>query len=456
MPENTLSFDFTDFYDEGFEKTTMIEQAIYIFRDGSLWSGYSEGGDGYVRDVDHGSIEAFLIDHSMDRYHQDFWSVTLKEMVQVIPETKIVLLLKENEYTDKHLEVVHQLEEAGFSIEILESTLGPKQVEEKQNAHIGNILETESAEKEETQTVSPEWPGSEEFIVDLHDKPFMYEVTTLFTDFTQEIDETLGEVPKSTEPFITRAEIERLLTEHMDRMEAIMAQHTAALIEVKEPTNEQVQLATQKLKRDIQTVLRECKEKLTSYLTTKKERAVLAVSDTLDDIRIGVKNELTYRILNMNTALKNFSKKIDQMVSFEVKATPEMNVSEGVTESEAMNATKPLTQLKNTAMEQVGTDQPIEQPTKEVNEEVNEQVESETGDHTPSGKEQSVDDEYQQHQFTKIKGLSQQLGYEVSEKNRQDIAALSPAEIKTLIQSLETKVVAQSKSIPDQEVGLEL
>lgn len=59
MTENNSKFDFSDFYEEGFEKTENLEQAIYVFQDGTLWSGYSEGGDGFSRDVDHGSIEAF-------------------------------------------------------------------------------------------------------------------------------------------------------------------------------------------------------------------------------------------------------------------------------------------------------------------------------------------------------------------------------------------------------------
>lgn len=53
MTENKSRFDFSDFYEEGFEKTENLEQAIYVFQDGTLWSGYSEGGDGYTRDVDH-------------------------------------------------------------------------------------------------------------------------------------------------------------------------------------------------------------------------------------------------------------------------------------------------------------------------------------------------------------------------------------------------------------------
>ena len=44
MIKNNSIFDFSDFYDEGFEKTEDLSKAIYVFQDGSLWSGYSESG----------------------------------------------------------------------------------------------------------------------------------------------------------------------------------------------------------------------------------------------------------------------------------------------------------------------------------------------------------------------------------------------------------------------------
>lgn len=123
MTENNSRFDFSDFYEEGFEKTENLEQAIYVFQDGTLWSGYSEGGDGYTRDVDHGSIEAFFKDSSIDRYHPDFHSFKLKEMIQIVPETRTVLTLIDNHYSQEQIEVLQQLEENNFIIEQLESTL---------------------------------------------------------------------------------------------------------------------------------------------------------------------------------------------------------------------------------------------------------------------------------------------------------------------------------------------
>lgn len=123
MTENKSRFDFSDFYEEGFEKTENLEQAIYVFQDGTLWSGYSEGGDGYTRDVDHGSIEAFFKDSSIDRYHPDFHSLKLEELIQIVPETRTVLIVMDNHYSQEQVEVLKQLEEENFIIEQLENTL---------------------------------------------------------------------------------------------------------------------------------------------------------------------------------------------------------------------------------------------------------------------------------------------------------------------------------------------
>lgn len=134
MKETDSRFDFSDFFDEGFEKTDNLGQAIYVFHDGSLWSGYSEGGDGLIRDVDHGTIEAFFKDPSVDRYHPDFWSMTMEEMIQVVPENKMVLILQNNQYSEKQIEVLNQLEDSGFKIEKLESTLTEKNEKVEQEA----------------------------------------------------------------------------------------------------------------------------------------------------------------------------------------------------------------------------------------------------------------------------------------------------------------------------------
>lgn len=139
MQKEVSNFDFSDFYDEGFEKTSNIRQAIYVFQDGSMWNGYSEGGGGYIRDVDHGSIEAFFKDSSIDRYHPEYHSMVLSELVQVVPETQTVLTLETNNYSEEQLEMLQQFEQEGFSIEQLENHSEAKQIystEEIEQAYI--------------------------------------------------------------------------------------------------------------------------------------------------------------------------------------------------------------------------------------------------------------------------------------------------------------------------------
>lgn len=139
MQKEVSNFDFSDFYDEGFEKTSNIRQAIYVFQDGSMWNGYSEGGGGYIRDVDHGSIEAFFKDTSIDRYHPEYHSMVLSELVQVVSETQTVLMLAANDYTEEQLKVLQQFQQEGFSIEQLENHSEVKQstlTEEIEQAYI--------------------------------------------------------------------------------------------------------------------------------------------------------------------------------------------------------------------------------------------------------------------------------------------------------------------------------
>lgn len=149
MQKEVSNFDFSDFYDEGFEKTSNIRQAIYVFQDGSMWNGYSEGGGGYIRDVDYGSIEAFFKDTSIDRYHPEYHSMVLSELVQVVPETQTVLMLAANDYTEEQLKVLQQFQQEGFSIEQLENHSEVKQstlTEEIEQAYIEleqNLMELE-------------------------------------------------------------------------------------------------------------------------------------------------------------------------------------------------------------------------------------------------------------------------------------------------------------------------
>ncbi|WP_236652987.1 hypothetical protein [Enterococcus faecalis] len=190
MTENNSRFDFSDFYEEGFEKTENLEQAIYVFQDGTLWSGYSEGGDGYTRDVDHGSIEAFFKDGSIDRYHPDFHSLKLEELIQIVPETHTILTLIDNHYSKEQFEVLQQLEEKDFIIEQLQNTLS---------------VEAERLNLEEYQEVAFEEEKSESYLYDSNIVEENEEIVQAYNHFLKNVE--LESLSKTSNQYKTKDKI---------------------------------------------------------------------------------------------------------------------------------------------------------------------------------------------------------------------------------------------------------
>lgn len=136
-------FDFSDFEEEGFEKTEDLDRALFIFKDGSLYSGFSEGGN--VRDVDHGSIEYFIKDSKIDRYHPDFWSIVMQEVVQVVPESNSILMLENHEYSEEQQIKIKEYENMDYELHELESTIvNPAVSKEKDVEYTIDDIKSES------------------------------------------------------------------------------------------------------------------------------------------------------------------------------------------------------------------------------------------------------------------------------------------------------------------------
>ncbi|EPH97898.1 hypothetical protein [Enterococcus faecalis] len=229
MQKEVSNFDFSDFYDEGFEKTSNIRQAIYVFQDGSMWNGYSEGGGGYIRDVDHGSIEAFFKDTSIDRYHPEYHSMVLSELVQVVPETQTVLTLETNNYSEEQLEMLQKFEQEGFSIEKLESSISEEQekyVPIQTAEGMSEVFERETKEplpelEEKVKQASIEL---EENIMELDDEEFWedlqsrYDLTKL-EDIEKAQEETEQRLLEEDEEAKELAEIENEMWEAYEQQQ---------------------------------------------------------------------------------------------------------------------------------------------------------------------------------------------------------------------------------------------
>ncbi|HHP7503175.1 TPA: hypothetical protein ACSGGW_001960 [Staphylococcus aureus] len=99
---------------EGIEITENINEAIYIMSDGRLISGMYDCG---IRGIDHKVIECLFDD--IDRDENNFWDVVINRtrLVMYVPETKTILLKKNQVITDSQLTIINQLNKSTNTVE---------------------------------------------------------------------------------------------------------------------------------------------------------------------------------------------------------------------------------------------------------------------------------------------------------------------------------------------------
>lgn len=93
---------------EGYNFTENPREAIYILRDGTLVDGVFEYGS---RGEDHRLIECCM--NGIDRYDNQFWSKVHTELgvVQLVPETQTILIMKGQNMTIEQWNIIEELKE---------------------------------------------------------------------------------------------------------------------------------------------------------------------------------------------------------------------------------------------------------------------------------------------------------------------------------------------------------
>lgn len=99
---------------EGIELTSNIDEAIYILADGRMVSGMFDCG---VRGIDHRVMEILFED--VDRDSENFWDEVLNRacLVMYVPETKTVLIKRNQNISDEQLKIINNLENQKHSVE---------------------------------------------------------------------------------------------------------------------------------------------------------------------------------------------------------------------------------------------------------------------------------------------------------------------------------------------------
>ncbi|MET3564125.1 hypothetical protein ABID30_003222 [Enterococcus rotai] len=313
-------FDFSDFENEGLEITEELDKAIYIFRDGSLWSGFSEGG-GNIRDIDHGIIEAFMTDQTMTRTNPEFYSYVLSELVQIVPENKIVLLLEGVEYTQEQQTRIEEFNEQGYEVKLLENMISQKPLVE------GTEIETKeplvnSYTNEKREEKMEQVPKTKTFTV----------ANDYLAELKEALEESVNTMESTNDPthYLTEEDVKKIMDDHFAKVEQLIAHFQTSHDLLKEPTKEEAVQLKEGLIQTVESANSEVKRSLTEALADTKQVAVSNVKEKANQLRIYVKNAFNKPILALNNKIRTFVESIDRRFALETGEKKEVIVSEEV------------------------------------------------------------------------------------------------------------------------------
>lgn len=315
---------------------------------------------------------------------------------------------------------------------------------------------------------------------------FINEINVSFVETRQEVDAFLEQMTNDGEQFASVTDIENILAKHLNQVEAIIKQSIHAVDTMSEPTENQIQAETTKVKRTISEILSDFKENLKKYVTTKKNNATYRLTNTMDDIRLGMKNSFNRKLLSINDLLKKLTNTIDQKVLIEEKQnqTPSVektndvqaNVSQVPIQKEQEEIAKnPIVPEINSKVVEdenqshIGTNESFDDKYKLRTEESAIQSEARPIDEGNASiiveeAKQSVDENQMEkkmnnielQQLKRIEELSDQLGLKASEKDKDTIKDLTQTQKSELIRSMEAAVEEKNKSVSVEVTDSEL
>lgn len=315
----------------------------------------------------------------------------------------------------------------------------------------------------------------------LNDMPrndaFIQDINVAFNETKQDVDDFMKQMIHQGVQHVNKAELETILEKHLKQVELVIRNSISAVDSMMNPTENQIQSETKKVKRSIGSILGDLKKNIKQYFATKKENTVSRLKSTKEDVRLGFKNSFNRKILAINGLLRQLSNKIEQKFVIEEKQIPSNQVEISNDPDKSSQQPSP----KDLSVQQVETKTPsntvnenIQESTKKPAEVVAASAEKSQSSLTESleGKDQSeneIKDEsvevspaekemnnIELQQMKRIEELSDKLGMKANEKEKTSIKELSQAQKAELIRSMEAVVEEKSKSVSTEEAELEV
>lgn len=341
----------------------------------------------------------------------------------------------------------------------------PKRVETEQPELKIPVSETETKEQP-TNIVS----NTVEETIDFA-KIMQASSSNYLSEFKQALDDTFDLMEKNeegTNHFLTKADVDKLLEDHLTKIEQMISSYTISANLLNNPTNEQKNNFLKQMLDNLKTEISQFREELRRTLTTKKDTVLFNVQDKTDSLRIHIKNSFNSRILKMNESIKKLVEKIDQTFVLEEKVSRSKNDLNAIEARGNELAVEPVEEVESTVEAQPTLVAQTEEQLQESMD--NQQTESvnETDSTHSENQEEVVEEESEpvvqeeepldksQDQVKKIEKLSKQLNLSITAEDKKAIENLSDEEKEGLIQELTTTISDNEKSISTEEMELEV
>lgn len=234
-------------------------------------------------------------------------------------------------------------------IDLLE---GEKNMPDKQT----DQKEQELAPGEEIKSVerseSMKQKSNEESYSELVQKVFI-EGTAIVNTFQEEATALVDDALQTNQTYVTKEEVEAILAAHFEKINQVLSHYTKNVSSEQTLTETKAEEVSKGLIDTLKAILDDCRMQLRNYFQAKKK----GVTDSLDSVRVAVKNSINGRVLAVNGQLKKFAAIMDKKFALEEKpaqkkAKESKKTTKG-TQQEAQKETKEETKKEPTSSEKM-------------------------------------------------------------------------------------------------------
>lgn len=205
-------------------------------------------------------------------------------------------------------------------------TLPPKEVAEK-------VVETSEKEDIENEVTPVPATSNENVEIDVPENKGM--TYNYLVSIEEGLNDTLNQMSLTDSPtqnYLTEAEVNQLLSTHLDKVEHLIQHFSDSANQLENPTKEQAERIQKGLRDTIKEVSNQFKEALKESFTRKRNEIITFPKRKADEIRQNISTAFRSRLLKINQSIQMFVDKVDQKYKDTEKLYPDEKLENQMTE----------------------------------------------------------------------------------------------------------------------------